>query len=65
MEVHSLYRYAEGNRLHSSKVFDEIIVQRNSFTIIDAYKQILLLVLVCFYRLRQSEVEEIYHALEQ
>jgi len=65
LEVHSLYRYAEDNRLHKSKVFDETAPQRNPSTITDAYKQILLLALACPYRLRHSEVEEIYHALEE
>lgn len=65
LEVHSLYRYAEDNRLHKSKVCDETAPQRNPSTITDAYKQILLLALACPYRLRHSEVEEIYHALEE
>jgi hypothetical protein len=64
LEVHSLYRYAEGNRLHKTKVCDETAPQRNPSTITDAYKQILLLALACPYRLRHSEVEEIYCALE-
>ena len=64
LEVHSLYRYAEDNRLHKSKVLDEIAPRRSPCTITDAYKQILLLALACPYRLRHSEVENIYHALE-
>jgi len=65
LEVHSLYRYAEDNRLHKNKVCDETAPQRNPSTITDAYKQILLLALACPYRLPQGEVEEIYRALEE
>ncbi|MEA2078631.1 MAG: hypothetical protein U9P00_02005 [Pseudomonadota bacterium] len=65
LEVHSLYRYAEDNRLHKSKVFNEAVLQRKPSTITDAYKQILLLALACPYRLRHSEAEEIYHTLEE
>jgi hypothetical protein len=65
LEVHSLYRYAEGNHLHKNKVSDESAPQRKPSTITDAYKQILLLALACPYRLRHSEVEEIYDVLEE
>lgn len=64
LELHSLYRYAEGNRLHKNKVLDESTPRRRTSTLTDAYKQVLLLALACPYRLRQNEVEEIYHALE-
>ncbi len=65
LEVHSLYRYAESNRLHKGKVFDDQGLNRSPSTISDAYKQILLLALACPYRLRHSEAENIYQALEE
>ena len=65
LEIHSLYRYAENNGLHKSKVADETTVEKHPSTISDAYKQILLLALACPYRLRHSEAEEIYRTLEE
>ena len=65
LEMHSLYRYAEDNQLHRSRVSDETFPQRKSSSIPDAYKQILLLALACPYRLRHNEVEDIYFALEE
>ncbi len=65
LEVHSLYRYAESNRLHKTRVAEEQGPEKNSSTIVDAYKQILLLALACPYRLRHSEAEDIYQALEE
>ena len=65
LEVHSLYRYAENNRLHKTRVSEEQAPEKNSSTIADAYKQILLLALACPYRLRHSEAEDIYKALEE
>jgi len=65
LEVHSLYRYAESNRLHKTKVADEQTLDKHPSTISDAYKQILLLALACPYRLRHSEAEDIYQALEE
>jgi hypothetical protein len=64
LEIHSLYRYAEDNRLHNSKVSDDYRLERNPSSIADTYKQILLLALACPYRLRHGEVEGIYLALE-
>ncbi len=65
LEVHSLYRYAESNRLHKTRVAEELGSDKNYSTIADAYKQILLLALACPYRLRHSEAEDIYQALEE
>ena len=65
LEIHSLYRYAEDNHLHKSKVADDTAPQQDPSSITDAYKQVLLLALACPYRLRHSEAEEIYHALEE
>ena len=65
LEVHSLYRYAESNRLHKTRVPEGLDPEKSSSTIADAYKQILLLALACPYRLRHSEAEDIYLALEE
>jgi len=65
LEVHSLYRYAESNRLHKTRVSEGLDTDKSSSTIADAYKQILLLALACPYRLRHSEAEDIYQALEE
>jgi len=65
LEVHSLYRYAESNRLHKIRVPEGLEADKNSSTIADAYKQILLLALACPYRLRHSEAGDIYQALEE
>ncbi len=65
LEVHSLYRYAENNRLHKTTVAEEQAPEKKSSTIADAYKKILLLALACPYRLRHSEAEDIYQALEE
>jgi len=45
LEVHSLYRYAENNRLHKTRVAEEQAPGKKSSTITDIYKQILLLAL--------------------
>ncbi len=62
--LHSLYRYAESQRLHQSSVTDkeQEILPKTSIT--TAYKQALLLALATPYRLRQGEVSVIYAALE-
>jgi len=65
LEVHSLYRYAESNRLHKIRVPEGLEPEKSSSTIADAYKQVLLLALACPYRLRHSEAEDIYQALEE
>jgi hypothetical protein len=64
LEIHSLYRYAESNGLHRSKVLDAVAAVQHSSTVTDCYKQILLLALACPYRLRHGEAEDIYDALE-
>lgn len=64
LEIHSLYRYAESNGLHRTKVMDVVSAARHNSTVTDCYKQILLLALACPYRLRHGEAEEIYNALE-
>ena len=63
LEIHSLYRYAESNRLHNTKVIDDT-TKRAASTISDAYKQILMLALACPYRMRHTEAETVYTALE-
>ena len=65
LEIHSLYRYAEGNQLHKGKVFDSSARRETSSTIAHVYKQILLLALACPYRLRHNEAEKVYQALEK
>jgi hypothetical protein len=65
LELHSLYRYAEEKRLHTAEVTDAYLRSRDTSTVADAYKQVLLLALACPYRLRQEEVTRIYEALEQ
>ncbi len=63
LEIHSLYRHAESSRLHNSKVTDESMSCGPS-TIANAYKQILMLALACPYRMRHTEAEAVYKALE-
>lgn len=63
LEIHSLYRYAESNGLHKSKILDESMGCGPS-TIANAYKQILMLALACPYRMRHTEAEAVYKALE-
>ena len=65
LELHSLYRYAENNHLHHSKVVDDEYAPRTPSTVTDTYKQILLLALACPYRMRHGEAEAVYNALEQ
>jgi hypothetical protein len=65
LEVHSLYRYAENNGLHRSRVDNEEHSPAGPSTISDAYKQALLLALACPYRMRHAEAEAVYKALEQ
>ncbi|VAW76427.1 hypothetical protein MNBD_GAMMA15-1720 [hydrothermal vent metagenome] len=64
LEINSLYRYAESNGLHRSKVLDAVATLQHNSTVADIYKQILLLALACPYRLRHGEADEIYNALE-
>jgi len=64
LEIHSLYRYAESNNLHRSKVMDAVAATQHNSTVTDIYKQILLLALSCPYRLRHGEAEDIYNTLE-
>ncbi|VAW73867.1 DnaK-related protein, partial [hydrothermal vent metagenome] len=63
LEIHSLYRYAENNGLHKSKITDQI-ARGTSSSIADVYKQILLLALACPYRMRHAEAAAVYTALE-
>lgn len=64
LEIHSLYRYAENNKLHKQRVADESCAETASTTIANTYKQVVLLALACPYRLRHNEVESVYQALE-
>lgn len=64
LELHSLYRYAENNSLHRTRVPGGEYSPAAASTITDAYKQILLLALACPYRMRHTEMEAVYTALE-
>jgi hypothetical protein len=64
LEIHSLYRYAESNRLHNTKVTDDL-TKNIPLTISGAYKQLLMLALACPYRMRHTEVEAVYTALAE
>lgn len=59
-EIHALFRYAEENSLLDVAVADDTDSERNTSTIADVYKQILLLALAGPYRLRPEEVEQVY-----
>ncbi len=63
LEIHSLYRYAESNALHNTKILDESTMHAPT-TIANAYKQTLMLALACPYRMRHTEAEAVYTALE-
>lgn len=61
--VHRLYQFAEAQGFAQSAIKDDSPAADGTATIEDAYKRILLLALACPYRLRQGEVEQIYHRL--
>ncbi len=63
LEIHSIYRYAESNKLHNIKITDESSRSASS-SIADVYKQMLLLALACPYRMRHTEAEAVYTVLE-
>jgi len=65
LELHSLYRYAEHNNLHRSKVAGNSHDEQATATVSDAYKRVLLLALACPYRLRRGEVEMVYEKLAE
>lgn len=57
--AHRLYQFAEAQGMAQMPVKDAV----GTLTVEDAYKRILLLALACPYRLRQGEVEQVYHWL--
>ncbi len=58
-EVHSLYRFAESQKLHRTAIPGT----DGAASIDESYKQILLLALACPYRLRHGEAGAVYQAL--
>lgn len=64
-DLHSLYATAERHGLLHLHVTDVTLHKPESTTIEDVYKQILLLSLACPYRLRQSEISNVYALLYQ
>jgi cyclic-di-GMP-binding protein len=65
LELHSLYRYAENNNLHRTRVYKDEHGERGPSTVTDVYKQILLLALACPHRMRHGEAESVYTALKE
>ena len=63
LELHQLYLFALDKDIHQEAVEDPFDTQMPKSSIAKVYKQILLLALASPYRLRQSEAENIYHAL--
>lgn len=61
--VHRLYQFAETQGFAQTAIKDDSPAADGTTTVEDAYKRILLLALACPYRLRQGEVEQVYHWL--
>lgn len=61
--VHRLYQFAEAQGFAQTAIKDDSPAADGTATVEDAYKRILLLALACPYRLRQGEVEQVYHWL--
>ena len=64
-DLHTLYAIAEQHGLQQKPVNDITLRNPAASTIEDIYKQILLLSLACPYRLRQTEISDIYSLLSQ
>ncbi len=63
LELHTLYRIAESQKLHRATISDGAGVDNPPASIDEGYKQILLLALACPYRLRHGEAGAVYQAL--
>jgi len=64
-DLHTLYAIAEQYGLQQKPVNDITLHKPAESTIEDSYKQILLLSLACPYRLRQTEISDVYRLLSQ
>lgn len=63
LEIHHLYLFSEHNRMHQEPVKDSLQKDSATVTIVDTYKQILLLAAANPFRLPQKEVEKVYSLL--
>jgi hypothetical protein len=64
-EMHKLYAYAEGQKLHRTAIADYQHMYVNKSSVKAEYMRNQLLWLTSPYRLRQGEVTKVYHALER
>ena len=64
-DLHSLYNLSVKIKKQSSKVVDETVLQGNTISIEDCYKQVLLLSLTDPTGLAQKEVEGVYQFIEK
>lgn len=65
LELHHLYLFAEHNKLISNKIKDPLNTALTINTIELLYQHIILLSLANPYRLPQSEIIKVYHALKK
>lgn len=64
-ELHSLYRFAESRRLHTTPVADNQHRYVAKSTVADEYTRLLLLALSSPYCLRHGEIHKIYENIER
>ncbi len=64
LECHSLYRFAQRNKLQTQAIEDDSLTNRNRSSIDDCYKRILLLGCARPNQLRQSELALVYDLFE-
>ncbi|MDX1635522.1 MAG: GTPase, partial [Marinobacter sp.] len=64
LECHRIYRFAHRNKLLDQTVEDETLSHRNSSSVGDAYKRILLLGCSRPNQLRQNELMQVYELFE-
>jgi hypothetical protein len=62
LEAHHLFLFAEHNNIEGSQIKD-VLDKKNTSSILDLYKKILLLTVANPYRLPQTEINKLYDAL--
>lgn len=63
-EIHRLFAYAKEKDFHKTIIKNQLVRQIRDTSLNNLYKQIVLLALANPYRLRQSDIERVYLALE-
>ena len=64
LETHRIYRFAQRNKLSDIECEDDTLNHRDSSTVADAYKRLLLLACSRPNQLRQKELEQSYELFE-